>query len=352
MDIRGQPSSGSDRLFGQLGSTLPRRILLLALLAAGAYLLVPQVVGMHDTVALLRQASLWPLAGSLLCQVGSVLSQSYVAYRLMSSLGPGLGFGRALQIMLSSSLATLLIPSAGVSGLVVRARYLGELGFPTDVTLLGYYLETLAQGIGQSIVVSGALFAGALHGRADLLRPLVVLFGGVLLGGAALALLLSRPREGDWRHAALERLNAVLVRLRRKPLTVQHLEQRLHKVRSALASLGRMDQLRLLVGGTTRVLASALSLQLALQACGQSVPLRTTIIAFSISDVLGYLSTLPGGLVVIETSLLALLASLGVPLAGATAATLIYRLFSLWLPRSLGALTWFNLQRKSSKPFW
>ncbi len=341
-----------DRFLKQLGSTLPRRILTLAALAVGAYLLLPNLLGVHDTIALVRQASAWPLVGALLCQMVSVLSQTYVAQRLMSRFGPHLGFGEALQVMLASGLATLLIPSAGVSGLVVRARYLGELGFTAEATLFGYYLETLGQGVGHSVLLTGALLAGTLHERADLLRPLVLLLGGVILGGVVLALLLSRPRERDWRHALLERVNAVLIRLRRRPVPVEQLEQRLHKMREALASLGWGDQLRILAGGIGRVLASALSLQLALRALGQTVSLGTTIVAFSISDVLGYVSTLPGGLVVIETSLLALLSSLGVPVDIASTATLIYRLVALWLPRSLGALTWFNLQRKSSKPFW
>ena len=100
------------------------------------------------------------------------------------------------------------------------------------------------------------------------------------------------------------------------------------------------------------VAASALCLQMALRAFGETVPLWVIMTAFTVSDVLGYLSTLPGGLGVIDTSLMALLAGSGVPLAAATAATLTFRMFAFWLPRALGVFAWFDLQRNSARPLW
>jgi uncharacterized protein (TIRG00374 family) len=106
------------------------------------------------------------------------------------------------------------------------------------------------------------------------------------------------------------------------------------------------------VSGIFRVVASALSLQMALKAFGETVPLWVTVSAFTVSDVLGYLSTLPGGLGVIDTSLMALLAGSGVSLEAATAATLTFRLLAFWLPRAAGVFAWFELQRHSARPLW
>jgi uncharacterized protein (TIRG00374 family) len=89
-----------------------------------------------------------------------------------------------------------------------------------------------------------------------------------------------------------------------------------------------------------------------LLAFNRFVPLHVTIISYSLSDVLGGVSSLPAGLLVTETSLTALLANAGLPLPVAVAATLTFRLIALWLPRTLGLGTWYNLQRHSARPLW
>ena len=89
-----------------------------------------------------------------------------------------------------------------------------------------------------------------------------------------------------------------------------------------------------------------------LLAFDQAMPLHVTVIGYSLSDVLGGVSSLPAGLLVTETSLSALLANAGLPLPVAVAATLTFRLITLWLPRTLGLGTLYNLQRRSARPLW
>jgi hypothetical protein len=96
----------------------------------------------------------------------------------------------------------------------------------------------------------------------------------------------------------------------------------------------------------------ALCLHMTLLAFGRTVPFHVIIISYSLSDVLGGLSSLPAGLLVTETSLTALLANAGVPLSEAVAATLTFRLIALWLPRAIGLGTWYNLDRHSDRPLW
>jgi uncharacterized protein (TIRG00374 family) len=89
-----------------------------------------------------------------------------------------------------------------------------------------------------------------------------------------------------------------------------------------------------------------------LRAFGQSVPLYSSMACFVVSDVLGGITTLPGGLLVLETALSALLVNAGVPLSASVATTLTFRLITLWLPRAAGGIAWFSLQRRSPRPFW
>jgi len=101
-----------------------------------------------------------------------------------------------------------------------------------------------------------------------------------------------------------------------------------------------------------RALGEVLCLHMTLMAFGQVVPLHVTVISHALSAALGWLSSSPGGLLVTESSLPALMASRGVPISAAIAAALVFRLIAFWLPRALGLGTWYNLQRHTSRSLW
>ncbi len=348
MKFKGRRSSVLDRL----GSTAPRRVVLLVVLTVGVYVIIPRLAGVTNALRLIRNASIAPLLVGVLCQVASVLSHAYVAFRLHLSLGPQLQYLRMLEVTLAASLATLLVPSAGLSGMAVRVRYLRDFGFSADAALFAFTLEMLGQGIGHSILLTAACFGQEIAVRAGLQRPLALLFGSVLLGCVALVMTMSAPHKRNWRYTLLNRVNAILARRDRQPLPPKRLESRLIALHRVLHTFGTPAGIALLIGNLLRVLGGALCLHMTLRAFAQSIPLYSSIACFTLSDVLGGITTLPGGLLITETALSALLVNAGVPLPASVATTLTFRLIALWLPRAVGALTWYDLQRHSLRPFW
>jgi uncharacterized protein (TIRG00374 family) len=314
--------------------------------------IIPRLAGVTNALRLMRKASIAPLLVGVLFQAASVLSHAYVAFRLHLSLGPQLQYLRMLEVTLASSLATMLVPSAGLSGMAVRVRYLRDFGFSADVALFAFTLEMLGQGVGHCILLTTACFGQGVATRAGLQRPLALLLGSVLLGCLALVMTMSAPHKRNWRYALLKCVNAILARRGRQPLPPKRLESRLLALHSVLHSLGTPAGIALLIGNLLRVLGGALCLHMTLRAFAQSMPLYSSIACFTLSDVLGGITTLPGGLVVTETALSALLVNAGVPLSASVATTLTFRLIALWLPRALGAVTWYDLQRHSLRPFW
>ena len=75
----------------------------------------------------------------------------------------------------------------------------------------------------------------------------------------------------------------------------------------------------------------ALALNVILDALGAEVPLAGAFFAFAASSLLGVLSMLPGGLGGFEATMVVLLGRLDVPPSTAVAATLLFRLGTLWL---------------------
>ena len=80
----------------------------------------------------------------------------------------------------------------------------------------------------------------------------------------------------------------------------------------------------------------ALALGVVLDALGAAVPLGGAFFAFAAASLLGVLSMLQGGLGGFEASMVLVLGELGAPPAAAVAATLLFRLGTLWAVSLLG----------------
>jgi uncharacterized membrane protein YbhN (UPF0104 family) len=84
-------------------------------------------------------------------------------------------------------------------------------------------------------------------------------------------------------------------------------------------------------------------------AAGQSPPLAPVVLAYQI----GYLSNfipVPGGIGVLDGSMIGMLVVYGVGGTVATAATLVYHAISLWVPAVWGTIAFILLQKTKKKP--
>ena len=85
----------------------------------------------------------------------------------------------------------------------------------------------------------------------------------------------------------------------------------------------------------------ALTLEAALHAYGQSLPLLQVILINSFASLIGGLAPIPGGMGVVEAGLIAGFTAAGVPQTEAVAATFTARTFTTYLPPIWG---WFALR--------
>jgi len=322
------------------------------LLLLGTYLLLPRFAGLSNAFQAARQARPDWLLLALLMQVLAMAGTVQVVAAALPSFGQGLPFWYVLQVTMASNFATMFIPSAGLSGLAVRVHYLREKGVGVEATLLSYILEIIGQGIAITVLVAIAFVEFALVGEVAPWWILLLLTGAVLAGLGVLSVLLSDPGPDDWRYALLDRINKALLHQGKLHLASNELSTRLDRVRQAVHGLDAPHRWRVMGANLVRTGADILSLACTLSAFGYSLPLRLHTLNYGLSSVLSYLSSSPGGLLVAEGSLSALLARQGVPGSTAVAAVLTYRLLSFWMPRAVGLVSWIVLQRRSHRPLW
>jgi uncharacterized protein (TIRG00374 family) len=127
---------------------------------------------------------------------------------------------------------------------------------------------------------------------------------------------------------------------RRSPPTPATIERRIEGFFHAIERVtGDRERLALALGfSTLGWICLAFSLWLSLFALGYSVPFSATLLVVPIGAIAG-ITPLPGGLGGVEAVLIALLVpTTGVPPAAATAAVVIHRTATYWLPTLVGGM--------------
>jgi len=347
-----RPKEGLPRPPGSAGHPDLRQLFLIALLGVGAYLLLPQLAGVGDAVRVLEQLSPQYIAAALALQTISVVSHAHVVQQTLRIFETSVRFVTLLEISLASGFATLFVPSVGLSGLALRCRYLGERGCSLDATTVAFTIEAVGQAAAHAAMVTIAFTRRAAQGRQPPWALLALVLLVLLLGTASLVMLLANPAKRDWRFRLLHAANRLRRRRGEPTITDAVLEHRLTELQLSVANVSADISVRLALGNIGRNLAAALALYVTLMALKQRIPLSSVVLSYSLADVLGGLSSLPAGLLVTETSLSALLNRAGVPISTAVAATLVFRLITVWLPRTFGLFAWIDLQRRSKRPLW
>lgn len=77
-------------------------------------------------------------------------------------------------------------------------------------------------------------------------------------------------------------------------------------------------------------------------------PLGALVAGFMIANAVGAASPVPAGIGTTEVALIAVLAAAGMPAAHATAAVLVFRTITFWLPALVGLLATPHLRRNEA----
>lgn len=84
-------------------------------------------------------------------------------------------------------------------------------------------------------------------------------------------------------------------------------------------------------------------------ALGSVPPLAAIVLAYQIGYVSNFVP-IPGGIGVLDASLVGMLAIYGVPATAATAATVVYHAIALWIPAMWGTIAFVILRRTRDRP--
>lgn len=303
-------------------------LLVLVVLLGCLLLAVPGLHGVTHTVAHMRLG--WisvAIALEVLSCVGYVLAFLQVFARVPIRLGA--------RVALSELAFGTAVSLGGAGSGAVGAWLLIERGArPARVVERSavLFLLTGAINVITLIMVGGALFLGVLPGPNNPL--LSALPAGVGIGAIAFFLSLMRISELGAAGRAPGRIQTLL-------------STTAESVRDTRELLLRPDWR--IAGAFAYLWCNIAVLVACFAATGHNPPLASIVLAYQV----GYLSSLipiPGGIGLLDGSVIGMLVLYGVSTTRAAAATIVFHAIALWIPAIWGTLSFLILRRTRHEP--
>jgi uncharacterized membrane protein YbhN (UPF0104 family) len=310
----------------------------IALAVAGAAVLVLVLRGRIPSLADLTAAATgaqgrWVLAAGV-AQAVSIGMFARQQQRLLRAFGVRVGIGRMTAITYARSAISVSMPAGAAisAGYAFRQYRTQGASQRTAATVM------ILSGVVSTAALVGLAAAGAGLTTAPAGWPVTA--GTVLYATLAIA-------------AVAVIAAAATIRLRHRwPALGSVVSSVLGSVRRAADSattVRRRDWLLAALFSALNWLADLLCLVAAARAVGVIVPLAALGGAYLVAQAVRQIPITPGGIGVIEASLLVALVSAGAAQAPATAAVLIYRIVSCWAIVPIGLALWAALQARGAR---
>jgi hypothetical protein len=265
------------------------------------------------------------------------MARSYQEIALAAGLN--VPYGEILRITLASTAANYVLSTGGLSGLAVRSYYFSQQrhlrwGNAVSISLAQTFITNLVLFAFLFWGLLNLLFSGDIAGRS-LIEILFLFLVSLAICLGAVAIVASR-RARLRLFAALISVADLVSRVfvhRRAALRsrLALFEEELHEGVDFLIAQGSK-----MIGPFVYICLDwflmLATLYASFRCLGHSVPMYIVVIGFSTGVLLSIVNLVPGGLGIMEGSMAAVFAGLGVPLETAVVATIIYRVSYYVLP--------------------
>jgi uncharacterized protein (TIRG00374 family) len=311
-------------------------------LAAGVFGLLPRLGGLTHDAAGLRHARPAFMAAAIVAQALSLGCYALLYRRVLASLGARLPFRLTAQVTLATFLVSHVTPFGSATGTVLNVSTLETEGVAASTTGEAIGLTSLVSTIALIALFGTGLVATA--GRH--LSPGYLTIAGValVLVVAVLAIALLVGAHPGIAERAGRRVAswARHVRSSIDPEKVAQTSGRLVSLaRSALTGRAFLESYGFAMAD---LLFDLLSLDLMFLAFRYQPGFGPLAVAYAAANIASAIPLTPGGLGVIEVTMVAITVGFGAPRATAVIAVLGYRVVNYWLPLLPGAVAYLRLR--------
>jgi hypothetical protein len=313
-------------------------IMVLLLFFVGEYILLPELASARKEFRRLGHLNfLWLILGAAL-ELASLAAYAQLTHTVLSPGAPRRF--RLFRINMWALAISHVVPGGTVPGTAASYRLLTESEVSGSTAAFGLAV----QGIGSAVVLNGIfwltlLISIPLHGYNPLYGFAAIL--GVILLSVFAGLIIFINRGENRAKAFLNRLATHLPFV--KPDAVTALAEKLAERMQVLFSSPQLIK-RAGIWAAANWLLDAASLWVFLFAFGAHISPIDVLVAYGLANILAVIPLTPGGLGVVELTIVSVLTGFGVPGGAATAGVLCWRLVNFWLPIPFGGAAYLSLK--------
>ncbi len=308
---------------------------MLLILGVAVYFILPEITELESSLNVLSSMALWAVGLAFGFQVLSYLGSGYLLQTILEIAHEKLSLWRNTLIVLGSySIGMVAGGMVGTSAVIYRWTS-GGSGSIEGATLASIFLPQFNTFMLVVFSLFGLAYLLFMH---SLTLAQLIGFGATLLillliiGGAALI--------AHYRQQAISILSNGINRVARwlrRPFDVSIIQHNADELFDALDALWLGGWHRPMIGALLNTVFDMLTLYCLFIATGIAIRPGTLLAGYGLPLLLGKVAfILPGGVGVVESSMVALYSGLGVPPGMSVVVVLGYRVISFWIPSLLG----------------
>lgn len=314
---------------------------------------MPKIIGLKQTLELLKQVKYWAFVLALLAECFFYLGSTLLTRAVLRMTGDKLKFSDVLKISLLDSFSLQFLPLGSFGQAAVNYYFYREKKIRTSHIVLMFIARTIiVYLIFTLIFLVGIAFSPTNPSLNHSMLLIVLLIFIVAFSLFFYLISLYFRRELLIKRATFFAtfINKIL-KIFHKHIPLEKIPNLIDKLYSAMRILtqNRRLQLSALFGALIFWSGDIFCLYFSLIGFGFLPHLPMVIFAYTIARLLSLISFIPGGLGVTEGALVLIFIGFGIPSSVAIAGVLIFRLISFWLPIPVGLGSFLSLQKKYIK---
>lgn len=323
---------------------ISRHLFTLIILGLAVHLLIPQFVTLEHSMQVLQQMVLWAIILAIIAQISSYLGSGYLLKSIVQLSDHKLSTGRATIIVLAA--ASLGMVAGGMVGIAAATyRWVQKAGATQETA----GLAGIIPGFFNASVLVLVSLVGLIHllfvHQLTKLQAVSFVFIFLLLGGIA-GLLIWGFRHRVVMARFIHQLSNRWSDIRKKKYSPEKIDNWLSGLFNSWDVLIKGGWQGPAFGAILNLVFDMLTLYFLFIAAGHPVSPGVLLTGYGIPLLIGRLAFfIPGGIGVVESTMVALYDNLGVPDPISVVVVLAYRILSFWLPFLLGFPMIFFLQR-------
>ena len=309
------------------------------------WLIYPNLGAMAQTI---RNAELRWLLLSMGFAVSSYTFMGLTLWEVLRILGIRLPFFETAGIAVVSTTVNYFVSSGGISGFATRAHLLGKRRVPYGASVTSSVVITVLIYLALALIVVEGAFLQFLQ-TPDFNKSMIeALLGVTAVLGFAFGLTLMffhHELRAAWARRLFVGVNHVIFFFSKKEIPHENFLKFERQLDEGIRTIhGRKFELPKVVGYVfCDWVSNILILYFALKAVGVSLGATTLIAGFAFGMLMTIIPILPGGLGAMEAAMTAAFSGMGVPVAQALTASLLFRLFYYLLPAFVSVFIYWSL---------